>query len=387
MHLPPSLLHVTVPECFSPSALGAASECRLRRVVTSSSAADHEVLASGPEAAIGRLFHRIVERAGREANLDVEEAFRTEYEAAVHEIRQDPRRAQFAELSATKSASDWNRTRAWVLRRAAQNRVKIGQPERLSFGSRLSGFEVGLESRALRLRGRADRIRRIGPHSFEIRDLKTGAVLDEHGEIKSEIVLQLQAYGLMLLERQPNAEIRLVVDDGEERDVAFGVDARKAAEESFQAFAKSMPVAGIARADELANPSSSCWGCPIRHVCPAYREMSPAWWTRYPAAIERLSNDIWGTLLEVEDQDRVRVLIRDDASRRVRIDGLHARHGITQRNVGEKLWFFGLEATGATRGFDGGRFHPRLFHELSRDKLERRAWALQIFADRGMQRT
>ena len=288
---------------------------------------------------------------------------------------------QFADLSSTKSVSEWNRTKAWVLRRAAQNRPRRGPMTRQSVSvSPLAGFEVNLASYKLRLRGRADRIRRTGPHSFEIRDFKTGAVLDEQGEIKSEIALQLQAYGLMLLERQPRAEVRLVVDDGEERDVAFDADARKAAQEILQAIAESMPAPGVIRADELASPNGGCWGCPIRHVCSAYREVSPAWWKRYPESIDRLSNDIWGTVLEVADEDQIRLLIRDDASRRVRVDGLHRRHGITRRSVGKRLWFFGLEATGVTRGFDGIRFHPRLFHELPRDGLERRAWALHVFA-------
>jgi len=65
----------------------------------------------------------------------------------------------------------------------------------------------------------------------------------------------------------------------------------------------------------------------------------------------------------------------------VRIDGLGDRHGIMPWFAGKHLWFFGLEATGATRGFDGARFHPRSFHELPRDRMERQAWPLQVFFD------
>jgi len=77
----------------------------------------------------------------------------------------------------------------------------------------------------------------------------------------------------------------------------------------------------------------------------------------------------------------VDVVLRDAAGRRVRIDGLDERHRITADLVQKRLWFFGLEATGATRGFDGARFHPRSFHELPRDHMERRAWVVQVFRD------
>jgi hypothetical protein len=76
--------------------------------------------------------------------------------------------------------------------------------------------------------------------------------------------------------------------------------------------------------------------------------------------------------------------LKDDAGRRVRVDGLDVRHGVTPKAVGRRIWLFGLEATGPTRGFDGARFHPRSFHELPRDRLERRAWALDVFGESGV---
>ncbi len=91
--------------------------------------------------------------------------------------------------------------------------------------------------------------------------------------------------------------------------------------------------------------------------------------------------DTWGTVLEVIEGARVDVVLRDEAGRRIRVDGLDARHGVSAALVGKRIWFFGLEANGATRGFDGGRFHPRSFHELPRDKLERRAWALHVYGE------
>lgn len=273
--------------------------------------------------------------------------------------------------------------RAWVLARAGRAEETAASRPRLSVKRWIVGPEVGLESRNLRLRGRADRIRRLGPRILEVRDFKTGATLDERGEIKEGIALQLQAYGLLVLEAQPGADVRLVVDDGEEREVPFDVDARRKATDEVMRITRSMPPAGPASAEELPRPGTSCLGCSVRHVCPAYRANAPAWWKQYPSNIDRLSNDVWGTALEVlgVGQERVDLVLRDDAGRRVRIDGLSDRHGLTPSVAGKRIWFFGLEATGATRGFDGARFHPRTFHELPRDRMERQAWALQVFSE------
>jgi RecB family exonuclease len=381
--LPLPVVEVTVPDCFSPFALGSAGDCRLKLVVASLRRTEWgERLISGPEAAVGTLLHRVLERAGREAGTSPDDIFNEEYQHAVDEIRRDPRRAHFAELASTRSLAEWTRVKAWVLTRAMREETRIGSRGGSAAGlGRLAGAEIGLESVTLRLRGKADRVRQIGSRVFEVRDFKTGMTLDVQGEIKAEIALQLQAYGLMLLERRPRAEVRLVVDDGEEREVPFDAESREKARDVLKGIVDAMPPAGPARADELATPGRSCWGCPIRHVCPAYRAHAAAWWKQYPAGVERLSNDTWGTVLEVLGENRIDVLLRDDAGRRVRVDGLEARHGLTRALVGKRVWFFGLEATGATRGFDGTRFHPRSFHELPRDRLERRAWVLQVFLE------
>jgi len=61
------------------------------------------------------------------------------------------------------------------------------------------------------------------------------------------------------------------------------------------------------------------------------------------------------------------------------------RHGIEVSTVGEQLWFFDLEGSGPARDFKGQRYHARVFHELPRDRRERRAWGMQPFIGRGVQ--
>jgi RecB family exonuclease len=383
--LPPTMTDVTVPDCFSPSALGISAGCRLKLVVASTRRTGQDQrLASGPEATVGTLLHRVLERAGHGDGLSPEDVFQQEYERAVEELRQDPRRAHFADLTSTRSLAEWNRTKQWLLARAAQQASPV-HPKTAAVGgqgsSRLTGAEVGFQSTTLRMRGKADSVRQLGPREFEIRDFKTGVVLDERGEVKPEIAQQLWAYGFMLLERRPGCDVRLIVDDGSEREVCFDVDARARAKRVLDELLEDMPPAGPSTAGELAVPGKGCWGCQVRHACPAYLSTAPRWWQQYPDGVDRLSNDVWGTVLEVIGEGRVDVVLRDDAGRRVRVDGVDARHGLSSTFLGRSVWFFGLEATGATRGFDGGRFHPRSFHELARDRMERRAWALHVFGE------
>jgi len=380
------MTEVRVPDCFSPSALGTSAGCHLKLVAASTRRSESDDrLASGPDAAVGTVLHRVLERAVHPDGHSPDEIFREEYERAVEELRRDPRRSHFAELASTRSLAEWGRTKHWVLARAAQqsSTVRAAASAQGKGGPRLTGPEVSFHSTTLRLRGQADRVRQLGPNEFEVRDFKTGATLDELGEVKAEIALQLWAYGFMLLERRPDCEVRLIVDDGSEREVAFDADARSNARRTLDVLLESLPSAGRSSASDLAVPGRGCRGCQVRHVCPAYLATAPQWWRQYPAHVERLPNDIWGTVLDVVGDVRVDVVLRDEHGRRVRVDGVDARHGVSPAVVGKKIWFFGLEATGPTLGFDGGRFHPRSFHELPRDRTERRAWVMHVFGESG----
>jgi RecB family exonuclease len=377
------LTEVTVPASFYPSALDASARCRLKLIIASTRRADwNERLASGPEAMVGTLLHRVLERVARGGGLSPDEVFREEYANAVDELRRDPRRAHFADLASTKSLAEWNRAKHWILARAPQHLGPLIPKTTAAGGqglTRRTGTEVLFESATLRLRGKADSVRQLGPREFEVRDFKTGVVLDQRGEVKPEIALQLWAYAFMLLELRPGCDVRLIVDDGAEHEVAFDVRARARAKVILDELLGKMPPAGRSVSLELASPGKDCVGCRVRHVCPAYLAAAPRWWHQYPDGVDRLSNDVWGTVLDVIGTGPVDMVLCDAAGRRVRIDRLDSRHRLTRDVVGKPVWIFGLEATGATIGFDGKRFHPRSFHELPRDKCERQAWTVHVF--------
>ena len=84
-----------------------------------------------------------------------------------------------------------------------------------------------IEALALRLRGRADMIQRTAA-DVVIRDLKTGRVLTNEGDVLPHIERQMRLYGAMARAIWPSADVSLVVDHGLERAVDRGAEAREA---------------------------------------------------------------------------------------------------------------------------------------------------------------
>jgi len=205
-------------------------------------------------------------------------------------------------------------------------------------------------------------------------------VLDDDGEVKDSVALQLQAYGLMFLEARPGAELVLVVDVGNDIRVAFDSAARDRTRERIEAVLTLFPTAGLHSMGELATPGPDCLGCGVRHRCSSYLAQAPSWWLAYPDTSARISYDNWGTITAMnEGADGINVTLENAAQRPVRIDRLDRRHGLTSAHLGRTIWLFELESPGSGRNFKGQRYHPRVFHELPRDRHERRAWGAQVF--------
>ncbi|WP_456849632.1 RecB family exonuclease [Bradyrhizobium sp. USDA 4504] len=337
-------------------------------------------------AARGTLAHRVIEQWFKgEGSDNPATVFVANYEALRDELRADSARAVFADLAEVFGPAEWSGFRAWVLRRCETlGRTHSGRSRGEALNRmaprRLLGVEVSLTSQALRLKGRADRIRRVAAESYEIRDYKSGAVLDDDGEVKESIALQLQAYGLMFLEAMPGAEVTLIVDVGREIPVGFDQATRARARERIEALLAPVPEAGHYPMESLVKPGADCLGCRIRHLCRAYLTQVPSWWLTYPDKSARIPYDSWGTVLAVNaGAGGTDVTLEDAAGRRVRVDRLAHRHGLTASAAGRKIWLFDLESPGPGRDFKGNRYHPRVFYELPRDRLERRAWGAQVF--------
>lgn len=392
--LPPDLDMVFVPEFVGPSALGRWGGCRLK-LMASSREWKLDRLAAGPMATIGTLVHRVFERWAWEPAhaTDAASIFEEEYERLRQELIEDPDRCHFADFHITRTVQEWFRLKALVLSRCTEatklprltsshkNRMKGAQgiePAAIPVGS--AWHEFPLKSRSLRLRGQADLIRRTGSHAYEIRDYKSGAILDEDGSVKEEVAIQLQAYGLMLLERAPDSTVTLVVDNGSEHAVAFEGQAREDAVQRITSLLEGFDAGMAVRATEVAQPGAGCSGCNIRHTCTAYKRVARHWWAEYPQELERIPKDTWGAVAAIRSlQQEAHVMLEDDARRRVHVDALHKRHGLSNIHNGRRLFFFDLASTGVGIGFDGRKYHSRGFYELPRDRRERRAWTTQVF--------
>src|SRR5262249_52599518 len=114
--LPPRLEVISVPPYFPASGIGYAIGCRLRFVETALPLSEvPDRLPAGPEASIGLLMHKVLERASQVADLSLEEIFDSEYNRTIEEIVRDPKRCHFAKLALTKSRSEWITTKSRIL--------------------------------------------------------------------------------------------------------------------------------------------------------------------------------------------------------------------------------------------------------------------------------
>jgi hypothetical protein len=240
--------------------------------------------------------------------------------------------------------------------------------------------ELKIEVPELRLAGRADLVQRE-PGKVTVRDLKTGRVLTDDAKVLPHIETQMQLYGIMARRLWPDAEIRLVVDDGTEREVRFEASDESELASWLDGVLARLPSDGSVAAEQLAEPGVACEGCAHRHLCPAYRDAAPQFW-RIDAPF-RLPLDTWGHLTSITPRANAvcDVTLTDPAERMVKVFGLlEAR--VTQLHRGDGLWLFGLRTRDRRGGPDNWR-HPRNFFEIADDDPFARAWTVQAFTETG----
>ncbi len=236
--------------------------------------------------------------------------------------------------------------------------------------------EVDFNVPALRLRGRADLVERDAG-LVTVRDLKTGRVLDAEGEVLPHIELQLRLYGLMAESVWPSCRVRLAVDFGEEREIAFDEAARCETQAWLDATLLRVPVGCDFVANALAAPGAGCVGCPFRHVCGAYMTWAPHVWRE--GGPTEMPLDTWGVVVDCASAGpaSVHVTLRDDGGRLIKV--FHVRSDdIRGAHVGDHVWMFNLRSRDRHLG-TGLRHHPLNFYEADPNDATDRAWSLQVF--------
>jgi hypothetical protein len=243
-----------------------------------------------------------------------------------------------------------------------------------------SWAEVQLEAKPLRLRGRADLIQRSHGDVI-IRDLKTGRVLTNEGDVLPHIERQMRLYGAMAHVVWPSAQVSLIVDHGVEREVGFNREEETDLLSWLRGVLDRVPRDREVDAEPLANPGAACEGCTHRHICPAYRRLAPDFWSRRV----RMPLDTWGEAIAVAPRagDLADVTLRDAAGRTVKVFGL-AGFRVAETRPGDTLWIFGLRSNDK-RGGPAFSHHPLNFFEVAEDDPFARAWTVQSFTTRAAQ--
>jgi RecB family exonuclease len=388
--LPDPLARCRVPVAFSPSQLAFGEQCLLRAVLGSTR--DLPTLRAHPAAALGRVFHKLLERAVRgeiprtgTPSEDAERALdrlldEEDLRLAATWPGDPPRlREVFAPLI-------WRRKRRVVLDLAEKylsgavptvaSDADGGTLNTRYLPANGSWAEVQLEAPSLRLRGRADLIQRSAG-DVVISDLKTGRVLTNEGEILPYIERQMRLYGAMAHVVWPSSQVSLIVDHGVEREIGFAREDEADVLVWLRGVLDRLPPDGEVEAELLATPGEPCEGCAHRHVCPAYRRLAPEFWRG--DALVRMPLDIWGEVVSFNSRsgELVDLTLRDAADRIVKVFGL-AAFRVSRTTCGDKVWLFGLRTRDRRGGADRWR-HPQNFFEVPDDDPFLRAWTLEMF--------
>lgn len=389
--LPDPLVRCRVPVAFSPSQLAFGEHCLLRTVL--GSMRDLPALTAHPAAALGSVFHELLEMAVRgeiprtgspagdaegalERLLDAEDARL----AGAWPVDPPRLRAVFPPLT-------WRRKRRLILDLA--EKYLSGAVPRVATGSRSgtrnardlpsngSWAEVQIEATSLRLRGRADLIQRAAG-DVVIRDLKTGRVLTTEGDVLPHIERQMRLYGAMAHVVWPSSRVSLVVDHGVEREVGFTREHEADVLAWLTDVMRRLPADREVEAEPLATPGEACEGCAHRHVCPAYRRSAPTYW-RGESRV-RMPLDTWGEVVTITARagGLGDLSLRDAAGRMVKVFGL-AMFRLSTIQAGDAVWLFGLRSRDKRGGPESWR-HPHNFFEVADDAPSARAWTVQLFS-------
>jgi hypothetical protein len=396
--LPPVLQAVEIPLVFNVTRLASSGDCKLKPVLPGFAFPDWP---PSPQSAFGRVVHSLMDLAARGHVAAIERDPR-QIASLLDELLQQeesrlaaaPVRPSYAEIRATFTAQQWMKKRHLAITRTMQisalrptgafesepSRGTAIPLARALHSTNFVGSELPVESVKLRLRARLDYLKILPDGVVEVTDFKSGNVLDEEGEIEGVTALQLRLYGLLLLEFIPSKRLQLkVVSGAGTTTVSFSQEDIENTRVWLTERISALRGGEHVEANNLAVVGPQCRGCSARLVCPAYRNAVSELWKRTDVAME-LPLDIAGTVTEVESSAEYTTLrIVDLAGRITKIHRLSAASFFPTQFVRDSVfWFFNL-ASHEARPLRGTWRHPRNFHDLPSNTLERRAWTLQAY--------
>lgn len=400
--LPRALATVVVPDLFHPSSFAQLERCQLS-VLGTLCADRRALLVPHPAAFLGLLLHHARQEfiqgrwgATREARPAAAAILDRAVEDMDATLGADPVTAPLAPLRVSVGRQAWkSRIKAfeiWSGRTAFVARG--GSPRRLELDSSYApvesdetaelrlGAEQTLSDRRLRLRGRPDWSKKIDDKLIEVGEYKSGCIEDGDGNLLDDHVVQVRLYALMLECAFPGSKVKPYLEKSDRTEVPWGYKERAQLLARLEDAGRRLPPQARLEATGLASPGVHCARCRIRPMCPAYRSEVPDWWPDDRNSPRPLPMDVWGEVIGVaEHGDLTGVKLVDAAGRRVRIEGIDSRHGVSRAIHGDHMWFFDLQSS-EDLCQHGLEIHPRNFHEIPPGSRWRRAYRSRVFIER-----
>jgi hypothetical protein len=205
---------------------------------------------------------------------------------------------------------------------------------------------------------------------------------DDSGAVMERIRAQLELYGLLVVQEEPTAYVRLkVVGTDGQATLEFDRKLQRERLAWLGHVLARMPEGEAVQVDTLASPGAHCATCRIRHVCNNYHEWAPRAWTQLESAVT-LPLDTWGHVRRAREtaRERLDIELEDTAGRRVKVFRVgSARFDGRAPEEGSKLWFFTLQPV--SLGGRGRGRHPSNFYEYPSESSGQRAVDLTVFGD------
>lgn len=375
---------VAIPKFLSPSRFGDLMNCRLSVLAPAQTTG---VLPTSPVSVLGSVLHHAVREVGEGRWGDAptaSTAFARVLAQALSDLAPTP-----VPIDVAVGRQRWHtrlaRARAWAIQDAPER--GSGEPRRLGSSSATAEapvdprVDIGHEAWIVwpngRLRGRADRVE---SHREKIRvtENKSGAIYDRNGALVEGIAIQVGLYALAI-ESLTSAQVETVVRQDAPVVVPWDDAARARIRGLLDHQLAGLPEAAVLDASDLATPGSLCRRCTFRAVCSRYLNEAPQLWLS-PATSGRMPLDAWGTLRKLDETaDAIRVELRDDVGRLVVVDELSRGWGMQDSRIGDRIFFFGLEADQDRQHAE--RVQPTNFREGAPTKgsTRRRAYGLRVF--------
>jgi hypothetical protein len=166
------------------------------------------------------------------------------------------------------------------------------------------GTEKWLDSHSLGIGGKVDLIYRENDGGIRIVDFKTGKVNDSDGNPKPAYLLQLAAYGRIIIEREPGIKVNLeLMGRIDTWSALFDEKVQKLIDVALHEFSTLLPLNKPLERSGLARLGEHCSTCSFRPNCGIYLQDLNERMKIDEFQYEEYSLDIMGEVLDIDQSN------------------------------------------------------------------------------------